>query len=997
MRWLLFFVFLKPVYAVVAFDYGFAQIVACTGTGTSVEVTWTGNHNIQETSGPGCSSGNLGLVTNYETVQNYGTVTFSGDELTAAPGTTRYFKCDSHCGTSSARFEVSCPASCPAGQYLDTGVCESCPNGYSQEGTGTFANSFGTTHSETDCDICPVGYVTYNGTDGNYPSHSHCHQCRYQIATTGYHYMDESGYTGTECMLCPHGSTVTTPGHDCLTECWAGRYSASGYWTDGDPDSCTVCPRGYVSEENGNHHTFPYPGGTVYNVGGNTECTICPIGWQDYTLGGNSNEFRICTACRPEFSHYGNATGQLDCYDCYPGSVHVEPGTNNGLECYYCEPGKYYTGDPDYEWYTINDPEHCADCDQGSLSTTYHSTTCVDCQAGSGLYDVHTCTDCSTLGNGNDYIGDGTSPCQQCPTGEITLDGVTCACPQGYLGVNCATNACEPTDTCPKGQYDDGLGGCLVSPQFADKAAWLAQIQTCNYLGTNTDCVAANGYPDFGRYDTSLVQDMNVGYPLLGTTFSPAGPVDWDTSSVTTMETLFRNGYVFDACLWEWDTSKVTNMHRMFRGARVFNKPLIFDTSSVENFHEMFYQAKLFNQDLNWDTSSAEDMGQMFFDAEDFNGDVSGWDTSSVTEFEHMFRDADAFNVDISNWDTSLVQDFYQMFYSANVFDQDLSGWDISSATRIGTMFQGSSQSGTWCMETGADYSSACSNAPCTIYCPPTPCSLVPCENGALCSDTGAGGTYTCDCTGTGFEGVNCTDNIDDCPGHLCENEATCVDGVNAYTCDCSTAPGWTGATCSDSIDDCPGHGCLNGGTCFDGNQSYTCDCSTAPGWTGTICADSIDDCGGNDCVNGGVCVDGHNGYSCACTGGYEGIYCESGPCNLHPCVGANCTNLVNDYSCDCKSSTLPMDKNCVPLPPLRLRSVPAESTTYFYIGAGILVMGLAWWGTTYNTPMDKLTRFNTGPKKNAINKVSDNGCNWCWKCLGGGFKRDKKRYTLTQ
>jgi len=101
---------------------------------------------------------------------------------------------------------------------------------------------------------------------------------------------------------------------------------------------------------------------------------------------------------------------------------------------------------------------------------------------------------------------------------------------------------------------------------------------------------------------------------------------------------------------------------------------------------------------------------------------------------------------------------------------------------------------------------------------------------------------------------------------------------------------------------------------------------------------------------------------------------------------------LVNDYSCDCKSSTLPMDKNCVPLPPLRLRSVPAESTTYFYIGAGILVMGLAWYGTTYTSPADKLKRFVTPPKKNAGQKMSD----VCCKCLQGGYIK-KNRFVLTQ
>lgn len=43
----------------------------------------------------------------------------------------------------------------------------------------------------------------------------------------------------------------------------------------------------------------------------------------------------------------------------------------------------------------------------------------------------------------------------------------------------------------------------------------------------------------------------------------------------------------------------------------------------------------------------------------------------------------------------------------------------------------------------------------------------------------------------TGFTGHSCEENIDDCPGHGCQNGGTCVDGVNTYNCRCP--PEWTG------------------------------------------------------------------------------------------------------------------------------------------------------------------------------------------------------------
>lgn len=43
-----------------------------------------------------------------------------------------------------------------------------------------------------------------------------------------------------------------------------------------------------------------------------------------------------------------------------------------------------------------------------------------------------------------------------------------------------------------------------------------------------------------------------------------------------------------------------------------------------------------------------------------------------------------------------------------------------------------------------------------------------------------------------GFEGDRCEINIDDCEDNDCENNSTCVDGINNYTCMCS--PEYTGA-----------------------------------------------------------------------------------------------------------------------------------------------------------------------------------------------------------
>jgi len=42
-----------------------------------------------------------------------------------------------------------------------------------------------------------------------------------------------------------------------------------------------------------------------------------------------------------------------------------------------------------------------------------------------------------------------------------------------------------------------------------------------------------------------------------------------------------------------------------------------------------------------------------------------------------------------------------------------------------------------------------------------------------------------------GFIGSKCETNVDDCVRHSCANQATCVDGIQQYTCRCT--PQWTG------------------------------------------------------------------------------------------------------------------------------------------------------------------------------------------------------------
>ena len=84
--------------------------------------------------------------------------------------------------------------------------------------------------------------------------------------------------------------------------------------------------------------------------------------------------------------------------------------------------------------------------------------------------------------------------------------------------------------------------------------------------------------------------------------------------------------------------------------------------------------------------------------------------------------------------------------------------------------------------------------------------------NGGLCED--GINSYTCVCDNTGFEGIHCEINIDECASLPCVNNATCTDAINDYICTCFE--GYGGKNCDQDISECLDLPCQNDGLCFE-------------------------------------------------------------------------------------------------------------------------------------------------------------------------------------
>ena len=152
---------------------------------------------------------------------------------------------------------------------------------------------------------------------------------------------------------------------------------------------------------------------------------------------------------------------------------------------------------------------------------------------------------------------------------------------------------------------------------------------------------------------------------------------------------------LFDRCsnlttvakLNEWDTSSVTKMDTAFRECSKFNQNInSWDVSQVTSFVTMFASCTLLVQDFNsWNVANCTDFGGMFSTIPNFNGDVTAWQfkTSGSISFNGMFFNCPKFNKNLSAWNVERVTNFTNVFYLASIFNQSLATWDIRNATQM--------------------------------------------------------------------------------------------------------------------------------------------------------------------------------------------------------------------------------------------------------------------------------------------------------------------------
>jgi surface protein len=88
-----------------------------------------------------------------------------------------------------------------------------------------------------------------------------------------------------------------------------------------------------------------------------------------------------------------------------------------------------------------------------------------------------------------------------------------------------------------------------------------------------------------------------------------------------------RAVFLYGGCMNSWDTTKVTSME------------------------SLFYKKEFFNENIaSWDVSSVTSMRWMFAYASKFDQDVSGWNVDKVSYMTEMFHSASSFNKNLCRW-----------------------------------------------------------------------------------------------------------------------------------------------------------------------------------------------------------------------------------------------------------------------------------------------------------------------------------------------------------
>jgi surface protein len=287
------------------------------------------------------------------------------------------------------------------------------------------------------------------------------------------------------------------------------------------------------------------------------------------------------------------------------------------------------------------------------------------------------------------------SPCRNGGTCANTVNGFTCVCPSDYTGSHCqaAFSACS-SSPCRFGSV------CNVGPSATRMficSTFITRWDTNRTsIGSSNSSQIRLPLETGGTYNFVVQWGDGTSASITSSlqavrTYAAAGVYNVSITG-TLVGWRFNNGGDRQKLLdvMQWGTMRLGNNGSYFYGASnmVMSAMDTPDLTGTTNMQNMFRDSTLFNQPIGgWDVSRVMNMQRMFSSASSFNQPIGAWNVSSVNNMQWMFENARSFNQPVGEWDLSRVTDMESMFFQASSFNQPIGKWNVTSVTNMQHLF----------------------------------------------------------------------------------------------------------------------------------------------------------------------------------------------------------------------------------------------------------------------------------------------------------------------
>lgn len=375
-------------------------------------------------------------------------------EYSAFAGSTSCSLCPSGSVSASSSESIEC-IDCPAGQFLDSDLINTCSNC----SAGFYSSSSGS----SECEPCLAGYSSSPGSSACDVCEAGKHSSAESAECTDCSPGEYAGSQGLEsCTVCDPGRFAEFPGSNECLACDVGTYSPTS-----GAAGCTPCSIGRSARYPGSATCEVCSSGTVASTTGSVLCDSCP-------KGTSSSDGLTCTNCTA--GSFSSTKGRSTCSPCEPGTYSEYPGAT---ACTSCLAG-FVT-----EEYGL---EECTPCEMGTYARYDGSSECLECSAGS-FSNTSAADSCIPCSKGFAAESTGLSECEPCSKGLYQENEGQVVCDLCLEGTSAASTGATFCEECQVGKYSDSTGGRRCKSCSTGRFSDAIRTQKC------TDCAVGTYAP----------------------------------------------------------------------------------------------------------------------------------------------------------------------------------------------------------------------------------------------------------------------------------------------------------------------------------------------------------------------------------------------------------------------------------------------------------------------------------------------------------------------